>query len=120
MNMMAILTMRGVVSHIASWGRCVVLWFIIMLPLSPTVWRLYAMGPTCFTPAWAGVGVQPAACLIGFAAAAPFAVIFGPLGHDEEEAPSELPEVLLTALLLAILITTLSLIIRKLKAKNSN
>jgi hypothetical protein len=99
---------RVVWLHISRWGRCVALWFVIVMPLSPSIWRLYAMGPTCFTPAWTAEGANPADCLAGFALLAPFAVIFGPLDHDEEDTPSELPEVVFTAFLLAILVTAVS------------
>jgi hypothetical protein len=78
------------------------------------------MGPTCFTPAWTGVGEDPVICLLGFAAVAPFAVVFGPLGHEEELPPSEIPYVLLTAVILAVIFTTFSLILRKLKAGRAN
>jgi organic hydroperoxide reductase OsmC/OhrA len=47
---------------------------------------------------------------------APFAVIFGPITHDEEEPPSLWPEVLLTAALLSLFITTLSVVLRRRKA----
>jgi hypothetical protein len=86
---------------------------MLALPLSPSIWRLYAMGPACFTPAWMAHGVHPAACLAGFALVAPFAVVFGPISHDEEDAPGELPEVLLTAFLLATVFTVLSAIVRR-------
>jgi hypothetical protein len=111
--------MGAVVSQIISSGRCVALWFVAVLPLSPTVWRLCAMGPACFTSAWTGAGVEPATCLLDFAVSAPFAVIFGPLGHDEKAARSELPQVLITAACLAVLVTTLSLILRRLRAIHS-
>ena len=108
---------RSFLFRAARWGRCVALWFILVLPLSPSIWRLYTMGPTCFTPAWAGTGMLN--CLTGFALFAPFAVIFGPLGHDEDLAPSELPEVLGTALFLALVLTGLSFILRNLRNTHS-
>ena len=95
--------MKEAALHIVRFAHCVAVWFVVVLPMSLSIWRLYAMGPACFTPAWTSVGVEPVACLLGFAFFAPFAVIFGPIAHDEEEAPSELPEVLLTAALLALL-----------------
>jgi hypothetical protein len=53
--------------------------------------------------------------LAGFAVAAPFAVIFGPIGHDEEDPQSEVPEVLLIAFFLPVLVTGLSAVIRSLR-----
>jgi hypothetical protein len=75
------------------------------------------MGPICFTPAWTEQGVHTADCLTMFAMVAPFAVIFGPFGHDEDEAPSEVPDVLLTAFLLATVVTVLSAVKRTLRPK---
>jgi hypothetical protein len=93
---------------------CIAIWFILMLPFSPSVWRVCAMGPACFTSAW--IGTDPLTCLAGFAFVAPFAVVFGPLGHDSELGPSELPEVLGTALLLAITIVGARITFRKFKS----
>jgi hypothetical protein len=101
----------------ARWARYVVLWFVILLPISPSIWRLYAMGPTCFTPAWTAQGVDPGSCLAGFAVLAPFAVIFGPIGHDEEDPTSEILEVLLTAFVLAAVVTAPTAIITSWKRK---
>ena len=98
-------------------GRCIAIWFAIALPFSPSIWRLYANGPACFTPAWTDQGVHPATCLIEVAFFAPFAVIFGPIGHDEELPQSELPEVLLTAFFLAVLIVTLRFILKRRRLK---
>jgi hypothetical protein len=96
--------------HIARSGRCIA--FAIALPVSPSIWALCAVGPTCFQSAWTAQGENPLECLAIVAAVAPFAAMFGPIAHDEEEPPSMLPEVLLTAFLLAILITILSALIR--------
>ncbi|MBI2739652.1 MAG: hypothetical protein HYX38_24280 [Rhodospirillales bacterium] len=104
--------MKEVVSRLARFTRCLTIWFMVVLPISPSIWRLYAMGPGCFTPAWTLVK-EPTECLLGFAVVAPFAVIFGPIAHSEEETPSELPEVFLVAALLALSITTLSLVWRR-------
>ena len=106
---------KAVRLHVSRWARRLALWFVLLLPLSPSVWRLYAMGPACFTPAWTAQGVQPADCLTMFATVAPFAVIFGPIAHEEDEDPSEVPDVLLTALLLAVLATVLSTLFRSLR-----
>ena len=109
--------MKVILSQASHVGRCVALWFVLLLPLSPSVWRLYAMGPACFIPARTAQGVDTADCLTPYAMVAPFAVIFGPIGHDEDDSPSELPQVLLTALLLAFLATVVSAAIRNLRSK---
>jgi hypothetical protein len=91
-------------SYIARLGRCIALWFLIVLPLSPSIWALCAIGPTCFDPLWTAQGEHPAECLAGLDLLAPFAAMFGSLAHDGEEPLSKLPEVLLTAFILAVLI----------------
>jgi hypothetical protein len=113
--------MRETAARIASFGRCVAVWFVIVLPVSPSIWALCARCWVCFSPAWTSVGEEPAACLLSFAFFAPFAVIFGPLaGSEEEESPSIWPEILLTAILLALLITTLSFVLRGRRAAPPN
>ena len=62
-------------------------------------------------------GDDPVYCLVFTAMFAPFAVIFGPIAHDEVDPPSPVPQVLLTAFLLAILATVLSGVIRSLGPK---
>ena len=48
---------------------------------------------------------------------APFAVVFGPIAHDEEDPPSLVPEVLFTAFLMSAAVTLLSSAIRILKSR---
>ena len=105
--------MRETASRIVRFGGCVALWFVIVLPISPSIWALCARGWVCFAPAWTSVGEGPVACLLGFALFAPFAAVFGPLGGIEADPPSIWPEILATAILLALLITTLSLVLRR-------
>jgi hypothetical protein len=56
-----------------------------------------------------------------FAFSAPFVAIFGGLGGSvEDDGPSIWPEILRTAILLALLITTLSTVLRRRRASRPN
>ena len=86
------------IGRLARWTRGVTLWFMLALPLSPSVWAVSQFGTRCFTP-----GESAGDCLAHMVLLAPFYVLFGPIAHDEEEPPNPWPDVLLTALILAIL-----------------
>lgn len=105
--------MKQVIAQIAGVGRCVLIWFVAVLPISPSVWALYLGGWTCFTPAWTSAGMEPATCIVIGAIIAPFAVLFGPLADTVDEPTNPWPAVLGTALLLAVLVTAVSLAIGK-------
>jgi hypothetical protein len=81
--------------------------FLIVLPFAPSMWGLYCVAPYClggkFVPEEGGT----AACFIKSAFIAPLAMILGPIAHDEEDPINPWPGVLLTALLLAGLVTVL-------------
>jgi hypothetical protein len=98
---------------VVRFARCVALWFVIVLPMSPTIWALCAKSWTCFTPAWSSVGVHPVECLAWLAFLAPFAAMFGPLAGTVEEPEDIWPDILFMARGVALLITTLRLFLRR-------
>jgi hypothetical protein len=98
--------LASLLRRLAAWTRCVALWFMLVLPFSPSVWAVSLFGHRCFTPA---LGSESAGdCMAHLVSLAPFYVLFGPIAHDEEEPPNPWPGVLLTALILAILFQWIS------------
>ena len=95
--------MSTVVSRIAAFARRVAIWFVAVLPISPSVWGLCMGARHCFTTE----RLELASCLTLSAVVAPLALIFGPLAGTVDEPINRWPDVLATALLLALLITTL-------------
>jgi hypothetical protein len=100
--------------------RCVFIWLLVSLPISPLIWGLVVAAPFCFedTVASRSYG-SPGVCLAWHVMWAPFYVMFGPIGHGAEEPISPFPEVLLTALLIALLATTVSAALRKLRDRRT-
>ena len=103
--------------HISHWGRCVALRFVLVLPLSPSIWSLYVTGPFCLSRPWTTHGGDPVECLFLSAMSPPFWLIVGPIAHDEVEPPSAVPKVLLTAFVFAALATVLSTVFRSLRPR---
>jgi hypothetical protein len=86
------------------WLRCIVIWFLVALPFSPSIWGLAFAGSDCFNKV-ANPHQDPAACLMTIAIFVPVGVIVGPVVHDQDAPINRVPEVLLTALGIALLST---------------
>jgi hypothetical protein len=105
--------MKPLVSRVLAFTRCTAVWFFAVLPVSPSVWSIYMDSSYCFTSS----RDEPAYCFLLGASLAPFAVIFGPLAGTVDEPINRWPDVLLTALILAVFATTLSLAFRQRSAR---
>ena len=92
--------------------RCVAVWFVVALPFSPSVRAVYRDWSFCFSAQQRPFYPDPGMCLLNDAFIAPFAVIFGPLAGTVDDPINPWPAVLATALLLAVLLTTLSFFVR--------
>ena len=100
-------------SHIVGFCWHVVFWFVVVMPYSPSLVALYWARTYCFTPIWASTGVAPADCLMNSVIMAPAALVIGPLAGAAEDVVRPWPAILGTALALALLITTLRLVLRR-------
>jgi hypothetical protein len=108
---------KAVRLFIAQWATCLAVWFIVLLPLSPSVWSVYVTEPYCFSRTRTEHGGNPVECLFDSAAEAPLALLLGPIAHDEDDPPSAVPKVLAIALLMATLATALSAVVQSLRTK---
>jgi hypothetical protein len=100
-------------SHVVGFGWRFVLWFVAVFPYSPSIVALYWASTYCFTPIWASTGIAPGRCLLTSAYMAPAALLIGPLAGSNQDPASAWLAVLATAFLLALLITTLGLVLRR-------
>ncbi|HEX9325392.1 MAG TPA: hypothetical protein VF915_02680 [Reyranella sp.] len=105
--------MKPLVSRVLAFTRCTAVWFFAVLPFSPSVWSIYMNSSYCFTSS----RDEPVYCFLLGASLAPFALIFGPLAGTVDEPINRWPDVLLTALILAVFATTLSLAFRQRSAR---
>lgn len=100
-------------SRLFGFGWRFSLRFLAGLPYAPSIVALYWASTYCFTPLWASTGISPARCLLKSAYLAPATLLIGPLATFGEDAASMWLAVLSTALLMALLMTTVSLIVRR-------
>jgi len=106
--------MKLVISRVVAFARCIVILFIAVLPFAPSAWAVWGVGPACYRSAPSSGAF--AECLLRVATFAPHFVIFGFPIATNDEAPSPLPHVLLTAIVLAVPLTALSFTWRRLRA----
>lgn len=105
--------MSAVTSHIAGFGWRFALWFAAVFPYCPSLVSFYWASTYCFTPIWASTGIAPARCLLMSVYMAPAALTIGPLAGSKEDPADAWLAVLATAFVLALLITTLRLILKR-------
>jgi hypothetical protein len=87
------------------WLRYGAVWFLIALPFSPSIYALVIGGPACFAYS---ASENPIECVALIAAFAPIAAIFGPIPDDQAQPISVLPQILVTAFVVALVLTAVS------------
>lgn len=104
--------MTPIMSHVIAFMRCVAVWFVVVLPFAPSVLGVYLSWSYCFSTSHA----DPVGCFAFVTYLAPIAFVFGPLSGIVSEPINRWPDVLATALILAVFATTMSFACRKLMA----
>lgn len=95
----------------AKWSISAALRVIVMLPFAPSVYAFSTSARTCFAYPTSWVCHD----LLMIALVAPLSLIFGPLSHDDAPPRTPWPEILLTAMLMAIVWWAASRLVKKLR-----
>ena len=93
--------------------RVWLVWTLLSLLVSPSIYALIWHGNRCFGPQPPGLGEAPLTCLGSAAVLAPFAAIFGGLAKDDAPYPNMWPGILLTACILGAVAAAVQVAVKR-------